>query len=713
MEVTKMNKKRLEGSPSSSPVARCPQTPTIEENSSQSSRVRGKLIVVLKTMQNIFFNPVLSMTVLGVIGGVLFPNGLPVALASVLRAFGNAFSGAALFLLGIRMVGKAKTFQGGGFILPGILIIVKLLVLPIVTRQTVNLMNAGINFTDTTDLSTFGFLYGTFPAAPGVFVIASQYNQDVDLIASSMVASTFISAPLMFMSAKMIAIHNLSPSDYMAELDKFALEISIIAIVACVYLILLFVTSKKIKRMPHRITACLVFSQLIECIGVILWSTLGQDTGWRMILQFCFFTIGGYSARLWTAMLAISLLFLQCRSLCFVLKLWPIFVVVGWGIPTILVALLLIFDPNSNVPDKRNPNFQYGNAQAAISVFILVMCFIVIIGCLILHESTTNLIGNGQSSIPHVSSVSNIPRRRRQSERNIELESSDDEIRQSNGNFIVKGCSGDGTGGGCCSSNNGPNGAVLDIEDLMTKGSINNDPDAIENDNNKLCPSQYNCAGPSRQNCKSLVEKYNDQVRDGLEPLEIDPTIDMQQTMKHIVLLILLLCSMFVGLAISVWTLVMEGMSGIYVEITFLDAFLNFGQSLMVLAVFITDSGELFLPLIKQWRKMWYGANVLKLPEWDQLSPETKHTCEQFVKHHLEHCRREIAKDRRWRIQVYKKVFYGRAFIDWLLEVGLAKDRTDAIIYGKALVDGRVLRHINNVHHFHDRNLLYTFCARF
>lgn len=42
------------------------------------------------------------------------------------QAFGNAFSSAALFLLGLRMVGKAKTFQGGGFILPGILILVKL-----------------------------------------------------------------------------------------------------------------------------------------------------------------------------------------------------------------------------------------------------------------------------------------------------------------------------------------------------------------------------------------------------------------------------------------------------------------------------------------------------------------------------------------------------------------------------------------------------------
>lgn len=125
----------------------------------------------------------------------------------------------------------------------------------------------------------------------------------------------------------------------------------------------------------------------------------------------------------------------------------------------------------------------------------------------------------------------------------------------------------------------------------------------------------------------------------------------------------------------------MEGMSGIYVEMTFLDAFLNFGQSLMVFAVFITDSSELVSKLVKIWRNIWYGANILKLPKWDQLSTETQHICEQFTKHHLEHCRQEIAKDKRWRIQVYKKVFYGSAFVDWLIDVGLARDRIDA---GKA-----------------------------
>lgn len=49
----------------------------------------------------------------------------------------------------------------------------------------------------------------------------------------------------------------------------------------------------------------------------------------------------------------------------------------------------------------------------------------------------------------------------------------------------------------------------------------------------------------------------------------------------------------------------MEGMSGIYLELSFLDAFLNFGQSLIVMAAFIGDTGELLQPLINLWRKIW------------------------------------------------------------------------------------------------------------
>lgn len=156
----------------------------------------------------------------------------------------------------------------------------------------------------------------------------------------------------------------------------------------------------------------------------------------------------------------------------------------------------------------------------------------------------------------------------------------------------------------------------------------------------------------------------------------------------------------------------MDGMSGIYVELSFLDAILNFGQSIIVLAVFVTDTKELLVPAIRFWRKLWYGAHTLKLPVWDELSADTKNVCKQFTTHHLDNCKKSITSNRRWRLRVYKQVCYGNEIVDWLIKIGLAKDRTEAVHYARRLIDGGVLRHINNVFHFYDKNLLYTFCGR-
>jgi hypothetical protein len=91
----------------------------------------------------------------------------------------------------------------------------------------------------------------------------------------------------------------------------------------------------------------------------------------------------------------------------------------------------------------------------------------------------------------------------------------------------------------------------------------------------------------------------------------------------------------------------MEEMSGIYVELAFLDASLNYGQSLIVFAVFGLDPKCVIHPLVKRWRCLLYGAPELKLPAWEELGFETKHVCDQFVTHHLEKCRHDIAADRR------------------------------------------------------------------
>lgn len=536
-----------------------------------------------------------------------------------------------------------------------------------------------------------------------------------------MVACTFVSAPLMFISAKMISITNLKPSDYLKELDNFAFDVSVLAICAAIFVLLLFAVTKKFKRLPHRITCCLLISQLIASVGVILWSKLGQEVEWKMYLQFGFFTVGQYASRLWTAFLAITLLFLNSRSLCFALKLWPFFILVGFGLPALLAGILFLVDMKNILPkEKQNPSFQFGNVQAVISVFLLVMCFLVTVGCLILHQRykrrferyltlSKEVAGDTETITTAASSSSNIGALARNDSgvnftinnvrRRRSLSSSDDES--------PNRCSGSGDNGQCCSAAvKTEKRAVVDIEDIIPKGPN------VDVTGNSLCSTQFGCATTSRQACQSLVERYQEQSHYDLEPIEYDDNVDTYQVMKHTVLLVLLLCSMFVSFALTIWTLIMDGMSGIYVELCFLDAFLNFGQSLIVLACFISDAGELFEPVIVIARKLWYGANALETPDWNDLPTETKHVCEQFTTYHLERCRKAIAKDKRWRIKVYKKVFYGSIFADYLIEVGLARDRTEAVKYGKRLIDGRVMRHINNCHHFADKKLLYTFCSR-
>lgn len=285
--------------------------------------------------------------------------------------------------------------------------------------------------------------------------------------------------------------------------------------------------------------------------------------------------------------------------------------------------------------------------------------------------------------------------------RTSSISSSDEEI-------LDNGC---GNLESCCANPGTRQTTVVDIEDILNQRK-NENYTPPESPSRAICSPAYGCASTSRESCQNLIQQYQVQSRNGLEPLENAGDEDDHQTLKHTVLLIILLCSMFVGLSLSVWTLIMEGMSGIYLELSFLDAFLNFGQGLIVLAVFITDTTEVLQPVVKFWRKCWYGANILVLPNYTNLPAETKHICEQFRNHHLENCKKDIAKDKRWRLKIYRKVLFGSDFVDWLIKVGLAKDRIQAVHYAKRLVDGRVLRHINNVYHFQDKNLLYTFCNR-
>ncbi|OXU22582.1 hypothetical protein TSAR_001784 [Trichomalopsis sarcophagae] len=637
-----------------------------KRHQSEENRLNGTNLDMFKAIaKGVALNPVLLMTVLGIIGNLIFSHNLPAIILVVLEVLGNAFSATALFLLGLMMVGKIHKLKGAALVIPGILISIKLLVLPLIIRESVVFLSAGENSTDTSDLSTFGFLYGTIPTAPALFIFTLRYNIDIDLVASAMVVCTFLSAPLMFISAKLIDAmgSGMSPTDYAKELKAFSLDTSAASVAACIWLLICFLAIKRksLKSATHRCTLCLIFAQLVTAVGVIIWTKLDASSVGTFVwyTQFLFITLGIYASRFWTTAIALTLLFLSSQTLAFVVNLQKWLFILCWGIPCIIITIMCL-TVTPTIPsdtELKNPNFQFGRIHVAVTILVLIFCFVVTVGCLILrqrYQRRNDTISSYSSLIPAAAESSS---------------------RLTTGRNVV------------------------DVEDLVSPtrtSSLNAAPFANDCSNGL-------CGTGGDHDCSRECESENEAEADTVE----DP-----QILRHLILLILLLCSMFIGLAMSVATLIMEQMTGIYTELAFLDVALGFGQSLVAFAIFGLDPGlgRLGCWLRNIFRK-WRLEKELQLPDEDSLSPEAKAFREQFRRCYLAKCQARIAACRRHLLRTYTGVFTGSDLVNWLLEAGVAKDREEAIYYGRCLLDSRVLNHIDGTQHFQDRNLLYTFRA--
>jgi hypothetical protein len=252
-----------------------------------------------------------------------------------------------------------------------------------------------------------------------------------------------------------------------------------------------------------------------------------------------------------------------------------------------------------------------------------------------------------------------------------------------------------------------PMDRVEDVEDILIASTAASD--------NAGCSS--NCrarSGAGRYRCDSEQRDYNSSLLDSYAVPPANEAIDLQSTdefdfFKHTILLVFLSVSMFVGIALCIWTLVMERMTGIYVELVFLDGFLNFGQGLFTFAIFGLDAKYVLMPLQKWLRRKWYGQESLVLLDWEDLDEETKRQCQQFLKHHISNCMETLVRDVRHGLITYKAVFRGKDLIDWINEADLVSNRQDGVNYCRNLIKGRVLRHVDNYLDFYDDNFLYTF----
>merc|ERR1712098_87535 len=152
------------------------------------------------------------------------------------------------------------------------------------------------------------------------------------------------------------------------------------------------------------------------------------------------------------------------------------------------------------------------------------------------------------------------------------------------------------------------------------------------------------------------------------------------QLIRHQLLLLLLSISMFVGAALCIWTLVMDEFTGIYLELVFLDGFLNLGQSIFTLALFGVNAKGIVVKVRYYARKLLYGREQILLPAWEDLEQTTRTISTMFIKHHVDTCMSQVLTDVTLNMRQYR-----------------------------GLLRGRVIRHVDNHLDFYDDKYLYTF----
>ena len=73
------------------------------------------------------------------------------------------------------------------------LIVLSRLFLPLVSRAIIGHLRPGASSNSTDDYANFGFLYGSIPTTPTVFVFSTQYGEQIDVVSCSKTSSGLLS----------------------------------------------------------------------------------------------------------------------------------------------------------------------------------------------------------------------------------------------------------------------------------------------------------------------------------------------------------------------------------------------------------------------------------------------------------------------------------------------------------------------------------------
>ncbi|XP_048048766.1 integral membrane protein GPR155 isoform X2 [Megalobrama amblycephala] len=331
----------------------------------QQSKLKVLGLVVLQVVKN----PIVFMVVIGLVSHFVLGQKIPPFMEEFVDGLANSFGGAALFYLGLSMVGQLKKLTRSTVVALILLITAKLLVMPLICRGMVELLDCGNRSSlNHTSLSNYAFLYGVFPTAPSVAIYASHYNMELEVVASGMVIGTFLSAPIMYVSAWLLTIPWMDPAPLASALQNVSFNISIISLFALVWSVAVMLLSRKFHRIPHIFTINLFVAQLLACVGMIAWNFVAAQKNFLgQVLTFTLLYSSLYSTYIWPGLIALSLLLMRRSE---EVDFRPgLTVITGWGLPVVAVSVLLL--SGERMPDTIDSAFFYGKTQVIFSSVVL------------------------------------------------------------------------------------------------------------------------------------------------------------------------------------------------------------------------------------------------------------------------------------------------------------------------------------------------------
>ncbi|XP_015781840.1 integral membrane protein GPR155 [Tetranychus urticae] len=628
-----------------------------------SASPSNAFIIIGKVLKNTLTNPIVVMTIGGVIWNFTFGNTVPSMLNGLLQSFANAFSSTSLFLLGLNIVQESGLIGNSSkIVVPCTLSAVKLFVLPLVLRLIARYLVRGTE-TYVFTMTNFAFLYGVIPCAPTAVIFALIYNIGSWVTSYALIVSTVISAPLLFVSSSMIRYSDYTPEQVTHDLCLTIYIISLIAIPCAIWTLIIFVCGRKWTSVTHRITFGLLLTQLIVAIGGYL---MPHDS---VVIKFRYFVpvFGIFASRIWTSLLALTIALLRKKSLCYVLRAQNYFFGGAFFFTFILTAALYLVAPFSS-QSSIDPYFKFGTYQTIPTLAVTIVS-IIITGSAVILQQRDNAAANMYERL------------------NSTVESSIDSGRESPVREV--------------SQENLPSHSrdpdTVSIEDLMNSTIIE-----------QSCQGSQCTEIHRRKSCLKYLQQYANNTQAEMIPVPGERlTVSFQkhiQRTSHVSLLLILLLSMVIDLAVTISKAFNEKFTGIHVELVSLDIFLVYGQAISTFVLFGLDVS----PLIDVWRRFYFYFSRRNEQDDESVSDESYQIHHQFSTYHLDKC----AKDICFFIssggnEIF--VFKGCDLVTWLIRSGLVLNRKSGRNYASHLLRSHLIKSIENHNYYLDTSSFYQF----